>query len=104
MLTGVGRTDAGDRQKTFETALRHAKAEANEVRDMLDVASDGVVVLDRDANVHSINHGAEYCGRQLGPQLRWQFHRSLAARLTRQGSPTIHSRWESLQVRRVPTV
>ena len=38
-----------DRQKTFETALRHAKAEVGEVRDILDAAADGVVVLDRDA-------------------------------------------------------
>ncbi len=50
MLTGVGSAGGGDdRQKTFETALRHAKAEASEVRDILDAAADGVVVLDRDA-------------------------------------------------------
>jgi PAS domain S-box-containing protein len=40
-------------------ALRHAKAEAREVRDILDAAADGVVVLDRDAQVQSINRGAE---------------------------------------------
>jgi PAS domain S-box-containing protein len=61
MLTGVGSTAAGgdDRQKTFETALRHAKAEIREVRDILDAAADGVIVLDQDANVHSVNIGAE---------------------------------------------
>ena len=59
MLTGVGSTGGDDRQKTFETALRHAKAEVREVRDILDAAADGVVVLDRDAQVQSINRGAE---------------------------------------------
>ena len=59
MLTGVGSAGGDDRQKTFETALRHAKAEAREVRDILDAAADGVVVLDRDAQVQSINRGAE---------------------------------------------
>ena len=59
MLTGVGSAGGDDRQKTFETALRHAKAEVREVRDILDAAADGVVVLDRDAQVQSINRGAE---------------------------------------------
>ncbi len=59
MLTGVGQAGGDDRQKTFETALRHAKAEPREVRDILDAAADGVVVLDRDAHVQSINRGAE---------------------------------------------
>jgi len=58
--TGAGSATSGDdRQKTFETALRHAKAEVREVRDILDAAADGVVVLDRDAQVQSINRGAE---------------------------------------------
>jgi PAS domain S-box-containing protein len=59
MLTGVGSTGGDDRQKTFETALRHAKAEIREVRDILDAAADGIIVLDRDAQVQSINRGAE---------------------------------------------
>ena len=59
MLTGVGSAGGDDRQKTFETALRHAKAEAREIRAILDTAADGVVVLDRDAQVQSINRGAE---------------------------------------------
>jgi PAS domain S-box-containing protein len=59
MLTGVGSTGGNDRQKAFEMALRHAKAEAREVRDILDAAADGVVVLDRDTQVQSINRGAE---------------------------------------------
>ena len=61
MLTGAGSSNSGgdDRQKTFETALRHAKAEASEVREILDAAADGVVVLDAEAQVQSINGGAE---------------------------------------------
>jgi PAS domain S-box-containing protein len=60
MLTGLGSTSGGDdRQKTFESALRHAKAEVGEVRDILDAAADGVVVLDQDAHVQSVNRGAE---------------------------------------------
>ena len=60
MLTGLGNSNGGDdRQKTFESALRHAKAEVGEVRDILDAAADGVVVLDQDAHVHSVNRGAE---------------------------------------------
>jgi PAS domain S-box-containing protein len=69
MLTGVGSSPGDDRQKTFETALRHARAEVSEVRDILDAAADGVVVLDQDFNVHSINGGAEklfgYMSREL---------------------------------------
>jgi PAS domain S-box-containing protein len=60
MLTGVGSgSSSGDRQKTFESALRHAKAEASEVREILDAAADGVVVFDAEAQVQSINGGAE---------------------------------------------
>ena len=60
MLTGVGSSGSGDeRQKTFESALRHAKAEVGEVRDILDAAADGVVVLDQDGHVQSVNRGAE---------------------------------------------
>ena len=59
MLTGVG-TGGGDyRRKTYETALRHAKAEVSEVREILDAAADGIVVIDSDAQVQSINSGAE---------------------------------------------
>jgi PAS domain S-box-containing protein len=59
MLTGVGNSSGDDRQKTFEMALRHAKAEAREVREILDAAADGVVVLDAEAQVQSVNSGAE---------------------------------------------
>jgi PAS domain S-box-containing protein len=60
MLTGLGSGGSSDdRQKTFESALRHAKAEVSAVRDILDAAADGVVVLDQDAHVQSVNRGAE---------------------------------------------
>jgi PAS domain S-box-containing protein len=59
MLTGLGQAGGDDRQKTFETALRHAKAELRESRELLDAAADGVVVLDAEAQVQSINRGAE---------------------------------------------
>jgi PAS domain S-box-containing protein len=60
MLTGLGSSGSSDdRQKTFEAALRHAKAEVSEVRDILDAAADGVVVLDQNAHVQSVNRGAE---------------------------------------------
>jgi PAS domain S-box-containing protein len=59
MLTGAGSASADDRQKSFEAALRHAKAEAGELRAVLDNAADGVVVLDRDGGVLSINRGGE---------------------------------------------
>jgi len=59
MLTGVGAASADDRQRTFETALRQAKSEAGELRAIVDNAADGVVVLDRDERVLSINRGGE---------------------------------------------
>jgi len=59
MLTGIGSSGSDERQKTFESALRHAKAEVGKVRDILDAAADGVVVLDQDAHVQSVNRGAE---------------------------------------------
>lgn len=59
MLTGVGAMTGEDRQKTFEAALRQAKAEAGELRAILDNATDGVVVLDPQERVFSINRGGE---------------------------------------------
>jgi PAS domain S-box-containing protein len=70
MLTGIGSSGGGDeRQKTFESALRHAKAEVGEVRDILDAAADGVVVLDQDAHVQSVNRGAEKLFGYQGSEL-----------------------------------
>jgi PAS domain S-box-containing protein len=42
-----------------DTDLREAKAEARELRAILDTATDGVVVLDREGRVISINRSAE---------------------------------------------
>jgi len=56
MLTGVG----GDqRRNATDTALRDAKADASELRAILDTAADGVLVLDREGCVLSINRSAE---------------------------------------------
>jgi PAS domain S-box-containing protein len=56
MLTEAG---GDDRQQTFKAALRRAKAEADELRAILDIAADGVVVLDSEARIVSLNRGAE---------------------------------------------
>ena len=69
MLTGIGSSGGDERQKTFESALRHAKAEVGEIRDILDAAADGVVVLDQDAHVQSVNRGAEKLFGYQGSEL-----------------------------------
>ena len=56
MLTGFG---GDDRQKAFDRALGYAKADNNELRAILDAAVDGVVVLNHDRTVLSINRSAE---------------------------------------------
>jgi len=56
MLTGVG---VDQRQKTLDVALREAKSDANELRAVLDTATDGVMVLDRDRRVLSVNRSGE---------------------------------------------
>jgi PAS domain S-box-containing protein len=50
---------ASDRQKAAEMALRHAEAEARELRSILDTATDGVIVLDREGHVLAGNRSAE---------------------------------------------
>jgi PAS domain S-box-containing protein len=55
MLASVG---DGDR-RILDAALRDARAEASELRAILDTASDGVVVFDREGRIISINRGAE---------------------------------------------
>jgi PAS domain S-box-containing protein len=57
MLANVG--GGADRQGSFDTALREAKTEAAELRAILDAATDGVVVFDREGSIVSINRGAE---------------------------------------------
>jgi len=53
------RTAAADRLKDSETALRAAEAEARELRSILDTATDGVIVTDRDGLVLTFNRSAE---------------------------------------------
>ena len=48
-----------DRQRAAEMALRHAEAETRELRSILDTATDGVIVLDREGHVLAGNRSAE---------------------------------------------
>ncbi len=50
---------AGDRLKGSELALRRAEADARELRSILDTATDGVVVIERDGRIVSLNRSAE---------------------------------------------
>ncbi len=50
---------AGDRLKSSELALRRAEADACELRSILDTATDGVVVIERDGRIVSLNRSAE---------------------------------------------
>jgi PAS domain S-box-containing protein len=58
MLTLI-RTTAADRLRDVEMALRAADAEAQELKAILDTATDGVVVVDRDGLVLTFNRSAE---------------------------------------------
>jgi PAS domain S-box-containing protein len=58
MLTLI-RSAAADRLRDAEIALRAADAEAQELRAVLDTATDGVVVVDRDGLVLTFNRSAE---------------------------------------------
>ncbi len=53
------RTAAADRQRDSEIALRAAEAEARELRSILDTATDGVIVTDRDGLILTFNRSAE---------------------------------------------
>jgi PAS domain S-box-containing protein len=53
------RSAAGDRMKASTEALRAAETELREMRAVLDTAADGVVVMDRDGRVLSLNRAAE---------------------------------------------
>jgi len=50
---------AGDRLKSSELALRGAEADARELRSILDTATDGVIVIERDGRIASLNRSAE---------------------------------------------
>ncbi len=47
------------RAKTADAALRRAETEARELRSILDTAADGVILLDRERQVLSLNRSAE---------------------------------------------
>jgi len=53
------RTAAADRLRDSETALRAAEAETRELRSILDTATDGVIVTDRDGLILTFNRSAE---------------------------------------------
>jgi PAS domain S-box-containing protein len=53
------RTAAADRLRDSEIALRAAEAEIRELRSILDTATDGVVVVDRDGLILTFNRSAE---------------------------------------------
>ncbi|MBI1203394.1 MAG: PAS domain-containing protein [Rhodopseudomonas sp.] len=57
MINTQGMSD--DRIKAIEAALRRTESENTELRAILDTATDGVLVLDRDGRVLSANRSAE---------------------------------------------
>lgn len=56
MLASAG---GEERRKSLEAALRSAKSESAELRAILDTATDGVVLFDREGRVLSVNRSAE---------------------------------------------
>ena len=53
------RTAADERHKAAELAWHAAEAEARELKSILDTATDGVIVVDRDGAVLALNRSAE---------------------------------------------
>lgn len=56
---GAAAAATDSKQKISDQALQSARSEADELRSILNSAIDGVVVLDRDARVVSLNRSAE---------------------------------------------
>ena len=56
MLASAG---ANDRHQAIETALRHAEAQTRELEAILDIATDGIIVVERDGRIASANRRAE---------------------------------------------
>jgi len=62
------------RLKEAELALRRAEAEAREFKTILDTATDGVVVIDRDGRILSANRSAEALfGHEFGHEFSHEF-------------------------------
>ena len=53
------RTAAEDRLREAETLLRAAEAEARELKAILDTATDGIIVVERDGSIVTFNRSAE---------------------------------------------
>ena len=59
LMLALIRTAAADRLRDCEIALRAAEAETRELRSVLDTATDGVIVVDRDGLILTFNRSAE---------------------------------------------
>ncbi|MCZ7658821.1 MAG: PAS domain S-box protein [Xanthobacteraceae bacterium] len=59
LMLALTRTVADERLKSSELARGDAEREARELRSILDTATDGIIVIDREGRVLSINRSAE---------------------------------------------
>jgi len=59
LMLALIRTAAAERIRDSEIALRAAEAEIRELRSILDTATDGIVVVDRDGLILTLNRPAE---------------------------------------------
>ena len=84
MLTSVG---ADHSKQNFETALQQAKAEAGELRAILDTAAGGVVLFDSNGQIISVNTGTE---RLFGYESRELVGLPFASLLTQDSQRVAH--------------